>query len=80
MTGILSEVVKQSFSQSVFQLFLQNHSQFVNERIFHSSVYVRRRGANAHRINGTFVQRQEILGGKYSFKRQTDSGEEIILW
>jgi len=39
-----------------------------------------RRGANAHRINGTFVQRQEILGGKYSFKRQTDSGEEIILW
>jgi len=38
-----------------------------------------RSGANARRINGTFVQREEILGGKYSFKRQNE-GEEIILW
>jgi len=39
-----------------------------------------RSGANARRINGTFVQREETLGGKYSFKRQTEEGEEIILW
>jgi len=39
-----------------------------------------RAGTNEHRINGVFVLRDELLGGRYSFRQLSVDGEEIIMW
>jgi len=39
-----------------------------------------RQGLNSHRINGIFIQREEMVNGKPSFQTKTVDGEEIIMW
>jgi len=71
-TWIVFSIEKQRFFRNNEILIKKTEPQYVR-------VYGRE-GINSHRINGVFIQREEMVGRRPSFQRKTFDGEEIIMW